>query len=97
LLAAFRVMPYQVLVRFGLWDEMLAEPAPPDRFLLGHAKEAETVYWEDLRRNPENGWSLFGLARTLRAQGREADAALIDARFKKAWTNADVTLPGSRF
>jgi hypothetical protein len=27
----------------------------------GRADEAETVYWEDLKRNPESGWSLFGL------------------------------------
>ena len=26
----------------------------------GRAVEAEAVYWDDLRRNPENGWSLFG-------------------------------------
>lgn len=31
----------------------------------GRAKEAETVYWADLARNPENGWSLFGLGRAL--------------------------------
>ncbi len=33
----------------------------------GRAGEAETVYWEDLRRNPENGWALFGLLQALRA------------------------------
>ena len=32
----------------------------------GRAEEAETVYWEDLRRNRENGWALFGLAQALR-------------------------------
>ncbi len=61
----------------------------------GRAREAETVYWEDLRRNPDNGWSLQGLTRALRAQGK--DTAAVDARFKKAWANADVTLSGSRF
>ena len=30
LLAAFRVVPYYALTRFGRWDEMLAEPAPAD-------------------------------------------------------------------
>src|SRR4029077_20883888 len=24
----------------------------------GRAREAETVYWQDLRKHPENGWSL---------------------------------------
>jgi tetratricopeptide (TPR) repeat protein len=208
LLAGFRVVPWYALTRFGKWDEMLAEPTPPDRFLYlkgswhyarglallgkgqvdeaekelaaltliaadpalnytlfspntaaailsiapealagelaarredfgaaiahlenavrledglvytepaewhypprqalgavllaaGRAKEAETVYWEDLRRNPDNGWSLFGLAKALRAQqGRGDDATAAQARFDKAWTRADVTLTASRF
>ncbi len=61
------------------------------------AKEAETVYWDDLRRNPENGWALFGLAEALKAQQRDADAALVEARRAKAWKRADVTLTSSRF
>jgi tetratricopeptide (TPR) repeat protein len=207
LLAGFKLVPYYALTRFGRWDEMLAEPAPPERFLYlkgtwqyarglahlgkgqldeaekdlaevrriaadpaldfalfspntaasvfaiapevlagelaarrkdydraiahlergvrledglvytepaewhypvrhalgavlleaGRAKEAETVYWDDLRRNPENGWSLFGLAQALRAQKRDADAALVEARSTKAWSRADVKLTASRF
>jgi len=67
-------------------------------FLLeaGKASEAETVYREDLKRNPENGWSLFGLAQSLRAQRREAEAAEVDKRFASAWKNADVKLTASR-
>ena len=61
------------------------------------AGEAETVYWEDLRRNRENGWSLFGLMQALKAQGKNDDAALVEARFKKAWARADVKLNASRF
>ena len=63
----------------------------------GRPREAETVYWEDLRRNRDNGWALFGLVQALRAQGKEADAAIVEARFKKAWSRADVTLTASRF
>ena len=63
----------------------------------GRPAEAETVYWEDLRRNKENGWSLFGLMQALKAQNKNDDAALVEARFKKAWANADVTLTASRF
>ena len=59
--------------------------------------EAETVYWEDLRHNKDNGWSLFGLMQALKAQGKNDEAALVDARFKKAWEKADVTLSASRF
>jgi tetratricopeptide (TPR) repeat protein len=63
----------------------------------GRAAEAETVYWEDLRRNRENGWALFGLLQALRAQNKSADAALTESRFKAAWSRADVTLTASRF
>ncbi len=63
----------------------------------GRPAEAETVYWEDLRRNRENGWSLYGLTQALKAQGKNDDAAMVEARFKKAWAKADVTLSNSRF
>ena len=58
----------------------------------GRPDEAEAVYWEDLRRNPENGWSLFGVTQALRAQGRTVEADATAARFRKAWKDADVTL-----
>ena len=207
ILASFRIVPWYALTRFGKWDEMLAEPAPPDRFLYlkgnwhygrglalaakgrldeadaelaevrriaadkaldytlfspntaagifasapevlagelaarrkdydaaishleravrledslvytepsewhypprqalaavllaaGRAKEAETIYWEDLSRNRDNGWSLFGLAQALRAEGKTDEAAAVQARFDKAWARADVKLTASRF
>jgi tetratricopeptide (TPR) repeat protein len=206
LLAGFRVVPYQAYTRFGRWDEMLAEPAPPadapylagmwrygrglahvargeleaaaaelreveriaagpglDEPLFspntagailaiapevlggelaaargdheqaiarleravrleeglvytepeewhfpprhslgavllaaGRPAEAETVYWADLRRHPENGWALTGLAEALRAQGKEDQAAVVDGRLAKAWERADVTVTSSR-
>jgi tetratricopeptide (TPR) repeat protein len=205
-LAGFRVVPYYALTRFGKWDEMLGEPAPPDNLYMkgtwhyargiahaargelydadrelaevrkiaadpalkfnlfspntadnifaiapdvlagdlaarrkdydraiahleravrledalvytepaewhypvrqiladvllqaGRPREAETVYWADLSRNPENGWSLFGLAQALRAQKRDDEAAAVEKRFEKAWARADVKLTASRF
>jgi predicted Zn-dependent protease len=63
----------------------------------GRPAEAETVYWEDLRRNQNNGWSLYGLAQALKAQKKTDEAALIEARFRKAWERSDVTLTASRF
>jgi tetratricopeptide (TPR) repeat protein len=58
---------------------------------------AEAVYREDLRRNPENGWSLYGLAASLRAQKRNREAAEVEKRFERAWARADVKLTASRF
>ena len=63
----------------------------------GKAAEAEQVYREDLRRHPKNGWSLFGLARSLHAQGNTDEARQVEEHFEKAWTHADVTLHHSRF
>jgi tetratricopeptide (TPR) repeat protein len=63
----------------------------------GKNAEAEQAYREDLKRFPENGWSLFGLAQALKAQGKNAEAARVDARFRKTWADADVTLVASRF
>ena len=63
----------------------------------GRPAEAEKVYREDLQRFPDNGWSLFGLAQALRAQGKNTESAGAEARFRKAWTDADVTLTASRF
>jgi tetratricopeptide (TPR) repeat protein len=62
---------------------------------VGRSAQAEAVYREDLRRNPENGWSLFGLAQALRAAGKSGAATPIDARFAKAWKGADVSLSAS--
>lgn len=62
----------------------------------GRPEEAEVVYWEDLRRNPENGWSLAGLAQSLKAQHRNEEAAHIEQRFRAAWPHADFTAISSR-
>jgi hypothetical protein len=83
------------------------EPAEwhyPPRLALGavllaanRSAEAETVYWDDLKRNRENGWALFGLEQALRAQHKDGDAAAVEQRFRAAWARADVTLGASRF
>jgi tetratricopeptide (TPR) repeat protein len=56
----------------------------------GDVSGAEQVYREDLRRYPENGWSLMGLRDCLARQGQVRDAAAADKRFKRAWAVADV-------
>lgn len=62
----------------------------------GRAADAERVYREELHRNPGNGWSLFGLAQSLRAQKKNDEAARVDRDFTTAWRNADVRLTASR-
>lgn len=65
-------------------------------FESGKPAEAEAVYWEDLRRNPDNGWALFGLWKSLEAQAKGDRAAEIQKRFVKAWEKADLALGSSR-
>ncbi|MBB1471522.1 hypothetical protein H5368_00585 [Luteimonas sp. MC1782] len=62
----------------------------------GRAADAEKVYREELHRNPGNGWSLFGLAKSLDAQRKTREAADVRRRFAAAWQNADVELTASR-
>lgn len=88
-------------------EDRLAYDEPSDWFfpvrhllgaaLLTHGKaaEAEAVYREDLRRNPDNGWALFGLAQALDAQKKDAGQAR--AAFARAWKDADVVLSASAF
>jgi tetratricopeptide (TPR) repeat protein len=58
----------------------------------GRAAEAEKVFRADLDRNPRNARSLFGLWKTLEAQKKAADAALVKRQFEAAWKDATVTL-----
>ncbi len=59
-----------------------------------HARAAE-VYREDLKRNPANGWSLYGIGRSFRARELDDEARPFEAEFKEAWKNADVKLRSS--
>ena len=63
----------------------------------GRPAEAEAVYREDLRRNPDNGWSLYGLAQSLHGQKKTIPARRTEREFQKAWARADVRLRASRF
>jgi tetratricopeptide (TPR) repeat protein len=73
-------------VRETLGMELLAD---------GKTADAEQVFRDDLKQYPENGWSLNGLALCLRARNADDEAATVEARLKKAWAHADVTLPTS--
>jgi Tfp pilus assembly protein PilF len=56
----------------------------------GQAAEAEQSFREDLKRLPDNGWSLRGLEQALRAEGRVAEADDVAARLRRVWSTADV-------
>jgi tetratricopeptide (TPR) repeat protein len=76
-----------------------SEPPPfyvPMRQVLGRVllearrpREAEAVFREDLDRYPNNGWSLYGLAKSLEAQGKRAEASWAQQGFQNAWARAE--------
>jgi hypothetical protein len=59
----------------------------------GKTADAEQVFRDDLKQNPENGWSLNGLAICLRARNASEESVTVEDRFKKAWAHADVQPP----
>ena len=63
----------------------------------GKPGEAEAVYRDDLKRFPNDGWALFGLAKALGAEGKASEAAAAQAAFDRAWPRADVKLAASAF
>jgi tetratricopeptide (TPR) repeat protein len=63
----------------------------------GNGAEAEQVYRQDLQRNPDNGWALFGLAAALKAQGHAGAADKVARQFDAAWKHADIVLASSAF
>jgi tetratricopeptide (TPR) repeat protein len=103
---AAAIASFEAAVR--LQDAMLYIE-PPDwgqsmRLYLGNAllkarrpRAAERVYRDDLFEFRENGWALFGLWQSLRAQGKTREARKVRARFEQAWKSADVTLNASIF
>src|SRR5947208_2223757 len=71
-------------------------PAPGATLLKERrAAEAEQIYRDDLARQPNNGWSLYGLAQSLHVQNKHAEAARIDARFAEVWKSADIKITSS--
>jgi tetratricopeptide (TPR) repeat protein len=62
---------------------------------VGRHTEAEVVYREDLAKWPNNGWSLYGLSRCLRASGAAAEAQEVEEKLRQAWSRADVPIASS--
>ena len=56
----------------------------------GQAKQAEEVFRDDLRRNPRNPRSLFGLEESLAAQ--HLDNEWVRREFEKVWKGAEMSL-----
>ena len=74
------------------WYHPVRQPLGAVLLKAGKLRQAERIYRQDLKRNPENGWSLFGLMSSLRAQNKKDEANRVELRFNKAWDHADFDL-----
>jgi tetratricopeptide (TPR) repeat protein len=72
-----------------IWYYPVRESLGAELMAVGRTQEAEAVYREDLRINPGNPRSLWGLERCLRAEGKTKEAAKVAKQFRKAWRYAD--------
>jgi tetratricopeptide (TPR) repeat protein len=91
----------------GALGDALRYDEPPDwiqpvRHALGAVlleqkrfAEAERVFRADLARLPDNGWSLYGLARSLSASGKPDQARDVRARLDRVWQPDEVELKSS--
>ena len=58
----------------------------------GQAQKAEEVFRADLKKTRRNARSLFGLWQALLAQGKPADAELVQRMFEKEWRLSEMSL-----
>ena len=59
---------------------------------IGRAQEATTIFWEDLRRHPENGWALNGIVEGTSQTKDTEEMHQAAQRFEKAWEHSDILL-----
>jgi tetratricopeptide (TPR) repeat protein len=74
------------------WQLPLRQPLGAVLLAAERPAEAEKAYREDLKQYPRNGWSLHGLAQSLKAQGKAPEAAKVEEQFEKTWQKADMKL-----
>ncbi len=86
-----------------LYNEPRDWPHPARQYLgnaLLKAKQydaADKVFLEDLKINPNNGWSLTGLYTSLQAQHKNGEANAYKAQAAKSFSRSDVSIPAAVF
>jgi len=74
------------------WDLPVREVLGGVLLLQGDNAAAEKVFRDEILRRPRNGRALFGLAESLRKQGKDGAAKSVQGEFEKAWQHADTKL-----
>jgi tetratricopeptide (TPR) repeat protein len=77
------------------WDMPVREVLGGVLLINGDYAAAEKVFRAEILRQPRNGRALFGLAESLRKQGKEGAARSVQEEFEKAWQYADTKLSAS--
>lgn len=95
-LAARDVEDTMVYLEPPLWYYPIRWSLGEAQLQAGLAADAEVTYREDLAKFPGNGWSLYGLAKSLREQGKLEEAAQVGEQFEAAWASSDITITASR-
>jgi tetratricopeptide (TPR) repeat protein len=86
-----------------IYDEPKDWPQPARQYLgnvlikAGDYTNAEKAFREDLEINPNNGWSLTGLATSLAKQGKDKEAASAETLAHKAFERSDVKITQAVF
>jgi tetratricopeptide (TPR) repeat protein len=89
LIDAVRMQDALIYEEPPIWYFSVRESLGAQLAAMGRTQEAEAVFREDLKINPGNPRSLYGLAQCLTAQGKTAEAAKAREQFRKAWRFAD--------
>ncbi|HET7113158.1 MAG TPA: alpha/beta fold hydrolase, partial [Pyrinomonadaceae bacterium] len=74
------------------WDLPVREFLGGALLASGDYATAESVFRAEIAKRPRNGRALFGLAESLRKQGKTSSAQMVQNEFETAWQNADTKL-----
>lgn len=74
------------------WDLPVREYLGGALLASGDYVTAESVFRAEIEKRPRNGRALFGLAESLRKQGKNSSAQMVQQEFETAWQSADTKL-----
>jgi len=74
------------------WDLPVREVLGGALLSSGEYATAEKVFRAEIEKRIRNGRALFGLAESLRGQGKDSAAKMVQMEFEKAWERADTKL-----
>lgn len=74
------------------WDLPVREYFGAALLASGDAVTAESVFRAEIAKRPRNGRALFGLAESLRKQGKTISAQMVQKEFETAWQDSDTKL-----